>query len=227
MPIFLPRRFTLAFALAAVSATGAQSCFGWGAVGHTIINRLAAQTLPANVPAFLRTQSAIAEIAYLGPEPDRWRSPAEPELSATQAPDHFIDLENADVLGTLPRKRYDFIEELCKYRQAHPNEAETFTPQHVGMLPWQTEEVWERLKAGFRDYRELKAQGKDTKPVEAAIIFYAAWLGHYVGDHSRCTSRAITTAGWRRKTRTDIPESTTSTRILRQSLSARISRLPM
>jgi hypothetical protein len=185
MPIFLPRRFTLAFALAAVSATGAQSCFGWGAVGHTIINRLAAQTLPANVPAFLRTQSAIAEIAYLGPEPDRWRSPAEPELSATQAPDHFIDLENADVLGTLPRKRYDFIEELCKYRQAHPNEAETFTPQHVGMLPWQTEEVWERLKAGFRDYRELKAQGKNTKPVEAAIIFYAAWLGHYVGDGSQ------------------------------------------
>jgi hypothetical protein len=185
MPISSPRRFTLALTLVAFSAAGSQACFGWGAVGHTIINHLAAQTLPADVPAFMRSQGSIDEIAYLGPEPDRWRSPAEPELSATQAPDHFIDLENADVIGTLPRRRYDFIEELGKYRQAHPEQAETFTPQHVGMLPWQTEEVWERLKAGFRDYRELKAQGKDTKPVEAAIVFYAGWLGHYVGDGSQ------------------------------------------
>jgi hypothetical protein len=171
--------------MAAFAVTGSQPCFGWGSVGHTIINRLAAQTLPADVPAFLRTSDAIEEMAYLGPEPDRWRSPAEPELSATQAPDHFIDMENAVVVGTLPRKRYDFLEELCKYRQAHPSEADTYTPQHVGMLPWQTEEVWERLKAAFRDYRELKAQGKDTKPVEAAIVFYAGWLGHYVGDGSQ------------------------------------------
>ena len=185
MAISFPRRCTLAVTLAAVSATGAQSCFGWGSVGHTIINRLAAHTLPADGPAFLHSKSAIDEITYLGPEPDRWRSPAEPELSATQAPDHFIDMENADMIGTLPRLRYDFIEDLCKYRQAHPSDAETFTPQHVGMLPWQTEEVWQRLKAGFRDYRELKAQGKDTKPVEAAIIFYAGWLGHYVGDGSQ------------------------------------------
>jgi hypothetical protein len=185
MRISCPRRLVLTLAMAGFAATASQACFGWGSVGHTIINRLAAQTLPADVPAFLRTPDAIEEIAYLGPEPDRWRSPAEPELSATQAPDHFIDMENAIVVGTLPRKRYDFLEELCKYRQAHPGEAEIYTPQHVGMLPWQTEEVWERLKAAFRDYRELKAQGKDTKPVEAAIVFYAGWLGHYVGDGSQ------------------------------------------
>jgi len=42
---------------------------------------------------FLRSPDAIAEIEYLGPEPDRWRSPAEPELVAAQAPEHFIDME--------------------------------------------------------------------------------------------------------------------------------------
>lgn len=178
-------RLVIALSLAAFTALGAQACFGWGSVGHTMINRLAAQTLPADVPEFLRSKSAVNEIAYLGPEPDRWRSPAEPELNATQAADHFIDLENADVLGVLPRRRYDFIDDLCKYRQAHPDQAEAETPTHVGMLPWQTEEVWERLKSGFRDYRELKAQGKDTKPVQEAIIFYTAWLGHYVGDGSQ------------------------------------------
>ena len=60
------------------------------------------------MPAFLRSQAAIDEIEYLGPEPDRWRSPAEPELSAAQAPEHFIDLELAEALGPLPHKRLDF-----------------------------------------------------------------------------------------------------------------------
>ncbi len=74
----------------------------WGNEGHRLINRLAASNLPADVPAFLRSDAAIQEIEYLGPEPDRWRSPAEPELNAAQAPEHFIDLELADALGPLP-----------------------------------------------------------------------------------------------------------------------------
>ncbi len=59
-------------------------------------------------PRFLRSPAAIDEIEYLGPEPDRWRSTAEPELNAAQAPEHFIDLELADALGPLPHKRLDF-----------------------------------------------------------------------------------------------------------------------
>ena len=80
----------------------------WENDGHRMINRLAASTLPADVPAFLRTPAAIDEIEYLGPEPDRWRSPAEPELNSAQALEHFIDLEPADALGPLPHKRLDF-----------------------------------------------------------------------------------------------------------------------
>ncbi len=175
----------LCAALALVPLCAAPSCFGWGSDGHRIINRLAAQALPPGVPAFLTTPAALDEIEYLGPEPDRWRSPAEPELSATQAPDHFIDLEYADVVGPLPRKRYDFIEELSKYRAAHPDQAALETPEKVGMQPWQVEEVWERLKAGFRDYREAVARHEDAKPEEAAVLFYVGWLGHYVGDGSQ------------------------------------------
>ena len=52
----------------------------WENDGHRMVNRLAASTLPDTVPAFLRTQAAIAEIEYLGPEPDRWRAKAESEL---------------------------------------------------------------------------------------------------------------------------------------------------
>lgn len=80
----------------------------WGNEGHRIINRLALANLPVDVPGFLRSKAANQEIEYLGPEPDRWRSPAEAELSAAQAPEHFIDLEPADALGSLPHRRLDF-----------------------------------------------------------------------------------------------------------------------
>jgi hypothetical protein len=159
----------------------------WGNEGHRLINRLACATLPADVPAFLRSEAAIDEIEYLGPEPDRWRSPAEPELSAAQAPEHFIDLEPADALGPLPHKRLDF--------EAHVY-ANGQRPEKIGLQPWEATEVWERLKAALREYRRLAAGGKDTRPVEQAAIFYAGWLGHYVGDASQPLHTTIQYNGW-------------------------------
>jgi hypothetical protein len=79
-------------ALCLVFLVGAPvAAHAWGNQGHRIINRLAASSLPADVPSFLRSEAALSEIEYLDPEPDRWRSPAEPELNAAQAPEHFID----------------------------------------------------------------------------------------------------------------------------------------
>lgn len=153
-----------------------------------MINRLAVSTLPDDAPAFLRSEAALREIEYLGPEPDRWRSPAEPELVAAQAPEHFIDLEPADALGPLPHKRLDF-------------EAMVFAagerPEKVGLQPWQTDEVWERMKAAMRQYRTMTASHEDTKAVEQAIIFYAGWLGHYVGDGAQPLHTTIQYNGWK------------------------------
>jgi TonB family protein len=172
------------------------SSFGWGAKGHKIINQLAVQSLPDSVPAFLRSPGAIDEITYLGPEPDRWRSAAEPELEAAQAPDHFIDLEYADLLGTLPRERYQYIAALYAYGLTHPRLASELQPDRVGFQPYITEEVWERLKSAMRDYRQLSAAHQDTAPVEQAIIFYAGWLGHYAGDGSQPLHTTIQYNGW-------------------------------
>lgn len=159
----------------------------WGNEGHRMINRLAASGLPADVPVFLRSDAAINEIEYLGPEPDRWRSPAEPELVAAQAPEHFIDLEDADALGTLPHKRFDFLALACA---GHKD------PAKIGLQPWETEEVWERLKAALREYRNLHAAGKSTHEVEQVVIFYAGWLGHYVGDGAQPLHTTIKYNGW-------------------------------
>jgi hypothetical protein len=187
------RRFA---ALALLPLLAAPQSFGWGDVGHRMISRLAVETLPADVPAFLRSAAAADEIEYLGPEPDRWRSPAEPELNAMQAPDHFIDLEYADMIGTLPRRRYDYIKALEAAQKAHPDLAEQLEPARVGFQPYITNEVWERLKAAMRAYRELSAQHANTRPVEAAILFYAGWLGHYVGDGSMPLHTSRDYNGW-------------------------------
>src|ERR1019366_7873493 len=156
-----------------------QQSFAWGADGHSIINRLAAAALPADIPEFLRSPAALDAMEYYGPEPDRWRSPAERELSAAQAPEHFIDLEYADLAGPLPRRRYHYIRALAAAHARHPDLAAPFTPERVGLQPDVTTEVYERLQSAFRDYLALVAAKKDTKPSECEITFLAGWLGHY------------------------------------------------
>ena len=195
----LVKAISLRAVLAAAALLGlalpSQPAHAWEQEGHRIINKLAASNLPADVPAFLRSQAAIDEIEYLGPEPDRWRSRAEPELSAAQSPEHFIDFEAADALGALPHKRLEFEAKVFAAGQR---------PEVIGLQPWEADEVWERLKAAMRQYRAMVAAGQDTKsganvdtkPVEAAILFYAGWLGHYVGDGSQPLHVSVKYNGW-------------------------------
>jgi hypothetical protein len=166
----------------------------WGSDGHRMINRLAAANLPKDVPAFLRNGNALDTMEYLGPEPDRWRNKAEDELVSAQAPEHFIDFEYADLIGPLPKKRYDYVRALEKAAASHPDLV--LTPEKVGLQPYVTEEVYQRLKSSMREYRHLLAAGEDTKPVESAILFYAGWLGHYVADGSQPLHTSIQYNGW-------------------------------
>ena len=181
------RRTAPVFIVLASTLLHASFARAWGNEGHRIINRLAVANLPADVPAFLHSEAAKEEMEYLGPEPDRWRSPAEAELSAAQAPEHFIDFEPADALGPLPRRRLDFEAAVFASGQR---------PEKIGLQPWEATEVWERLKAALREYRHLSAAHQDTHAVEQAAIFYAGWLGHYVGDASQPLHTTVQYNGW-------------------------------
>ena len=194
----LPRRL-FSCVLTALLLLPADPAFAWGPDGHRIVNRLAAENLPASLPEFLRNRAAVEEIEYLGPEPDRWRSPNEAELNAAQAPEHYIDLELADMVGPLPRRRYDFVAALYAAGLTHPDLARDLRPEHVGLQPWVTNEVYQRLQAALREYREQTARHEDTKPVEAAVIFYAGWLGHYVGDGAMPLHTTVDYNGWTEK----------------------------
>ena len=194
--------------VAGLVLVGAQPAWGWGRDGHMMVNLLAQQNLPAEVPAFLRNGHARDVIEWMGPEPDRWKQrDAEPELVAVQSPDHFLDYEWAIYGATkcaegtpgcvdgynFPKRRYDFIRALAAAQAKHPD---LKLDERVGFQPWQVEEVWQRLKSDLREYRKEVAANEDTSGVETAILFDAGWLGHYVADGSQPLHLTIQYNGW-------------------------------
>jgi len=188
------RRGLISCLLVAIVLFQTEAGFAWGNEGHTYVNRVAAEKIPTSMPRFFRR--AVTEIAYLGPEPDRWRSPSEFALKNAQEPDHFIDLERVDWLDPLPKGRYEFYKKLYEKRAATSDHPDDYLPEHVGLQPYIVMEVCGRLKAAFREYRKLKAAQQATAPVEQAIIFYAGWLGHYVADGSQPLHTTIQYNGW-------------------------------
>jgi hypothetical protein len=180
------------------AANFTQPGFAWGKRAHTIINRVAAESLPDDLPSFLRSRQAADEIAWLGDEPDRWRSAAEPELSAAQAPEHFIDLEIANQAAPagLPPERTDFLRDLTIAQSRQPQLADKFTPQTVGQLPWAFEEWFERLRLDMREYRDIHSGHGDTHGIGIAILYDIGVLGHYIADGSQPLHTTINYDGW-------------------------------
>ena len=140
----------------------------WGNDGHEWINEVAAMKLPKSMPAFFA--KAKGRLAWLGPEPDRWRNQnGEPELKYSQEADHFINIERLPAdFGNFPSDRYRFIKKLYELRSAKlaagvpQKDADDLLPEQVGMQPYITMEVFERLKVAFREYRHALAD-KDKK----------------------------------------------------------------
>jgi hypothetical protein len=191
--LFAMRKLSLSLLVAALVVMLPTLALAWGDNGHTAINHAAAVNIPSSMPGFLK--AADSHITFLGPEPDRWRSNLERALNDAQAPDHFIDLEYVDWMKTLPADRYRFIAAVYEYRNKHP-EANVPQPERIGFQPYITIEVFDRLKVALREYRHAKAEGRSTADAEADAIFYAGWLGHYVGDGSNPMHTSVQYNGW-------------------------------
>ena len=170
-----------------------QPAWPWGNEGHSAINRVAAEKLPPDVPAFLR--NAADQLAYLAPEPDRWRQPSELALKRSQEPDHFINLEAIQGME-FPPDRYSFYRALDARRRETPGHPEDLLPERVGMQPYITIETYERLVVAFREYRWAIAEHRNPAFAEANAIFYAGWLGHYVGDGANPLHTSLHYNGW-------------------------------
>lgn len=165
--------------------------FGWGEVGHYLTGKAAAMRVPQAMPAFFR--DATRQLAYLNPDPDRWRDRAEsridPAMDEASAADHFIDLElvpPAVLAGALAApNRYAYADTLAA---AHVSAIK------MGFLPFRMLELSQRLRVEFRLWRTAP---DSTRPfIEARIINDAGILGHYVADGSNPAHTSIEYNGW-------------------------------
>src|SRR5689334_3254949 len=99
-------RASIAAALILILTVSAPPASAWGAKGHEMSARVAAHTLPKEMPEFFR--QAAERLAYLCPEPDRWFTQSAPALGRLNAPDHYFDLERWGA-DPLPVTRYELV----------------------------------------------------------------------------------------------------------------------
>ena len=140
----------------------------------------AAQRLPDDMPAFFR--AAAPQLAYLNPEPDRWKDRAErtldPALEGGTSSDHYIDMDLAtpSVLkaALAAPNRFAFSDTL---------RAAGIAANTMGLLPFAILEQTQRLRGDFRLWR-IAPDSTVRAWIEARIIDDAGILGHFVTDGS-------------------------------------------
>ncbi len=138
----------------------------WGHAGHVAISQLAAQALPAEIPAFLRSAQSIAQIGELGAEADESKTTgivtsvtngrintASTVHDAERDPGHFLDVDDTGVVigGVVPLAR------LPATREAFDTLQRTATSpsgqnQYGGYLPY-------AILDGFQQVRKDSVSG--------------------------------------------------------------------
>jgi len=177
------------FVLVGIVALTPWHVAGWGPKGHEMSGRAAALKLPEEMPRFFR--KSVDQLAYLSPEPDRWRDRVEADvdkgMSQSMAADHFIDLELAPK-GTLTAlvNRYDFAAEVIKSGKK---------PTEVGFLPYRILELFQRVRVEFRLWR-AEHDEKRKGWIEERIMNDAGILAHYAEDAANPHHATMHYNGW-------------------------------
>ncbi|MEO8300648.1 MAG: S1/P1 Nuclease [Rhizomicrobium sp.] len=200
------KKICLVMALLAASHAPAAA---WGWSGHRMIGEQAAKNFPKDIPAFLRTPEAGAQIGLLSQEPDRSRNAGQPH-DADSDPGHYVNLSDdgsirgGPTLATLPATRRDYDTAL---RAAGSNE------YVAGFLPFNIMDGYQQLVKDFALWRMDVAAQKYAKKfsMTAAERRYFArrqrvrelltlrdlgvWA-HYVGDASQPMHLSVHFNGW-------------------------------
>lgn len=158
----------------------------WGEVGHVMAGRAAARSLPADVPAFFR--SATEQLAYLNPEPDRWRERALREMDQAWSYDHYVDLENLPPGALEAPDRWVYLRMLYQAGLERPERDGGFV--HLRIV-----EMYQRLVTQWRLWRAA-TDPERRRWLEQRILNDAGVLGHYVTDASNPHHTTIHFNGW-------------------------------
>jgi hypothetical protein len=177
----------------------------WGATGHRIIGRLAIESLPDDLPAFLRAGGATEAVGELAREPDRWKDSGR-EHDADRDPAHYVNVDDGGrvfggpVLAALPTTRAEYDAALL---------ASGVDGWRVGYLPYSIIDGWEQLSKDFAYWRAESAASRsvasrahrawltaDMHRRESLILRDLGTLAHYVGDGSQPLHVSIHFNGW-------------------------------
>jgi hypothetical protein len=175
----------------------------WGTTGHREINLDAARSLPASLPAFLRTPEAIAEIEALGPEEDVLKGSGE-SWDRDYDPAHFVDVgDDGTIFGT----RLDALPlDMSAYAKALAGSGSD--PYRAGYLPYAIADGWEQVREDFAnwrafDYLATHAAAGDRAAYAAArdlrqdlVLRDIGVWGHFVGDGSQPLHVTVHYNGW-------------------------------
>jgi hypothetical protein len=223
-------------ALAAVAVPAAVQA--WGNTGHRLIGIAAMRGLPDDMPAFLRTPGAVADVGELAREPDRWKGGGQPHDRERDTA-HFVDLDDngfvfnssGPSVDSLPRLKSEYDAALI---------AAGLDVDDAGYLPYAIWDGYQNLVRDFAYWRVLNAQeARETDPTkrawyrvdrerrEALILRDMGVLGHYIGDGSQPHHTTIHYNGWDRNTPN--PEGFTTSRqthgMFEGAFTARVARL--
>ncbi len=184
----------IVLATVALAALMPAEALAWGSAGHRMIGELATKSLPEEMPAFLRTPEAVAEIGELAREPDRSRGSGQTHDAERDAA-HFVDaFDDLTVMGgpplkALPPTRQDYDTAL---------RAAGATQYKAGYLPYAIVDGWQQLRTDF-DYWRIDVAGEkyaktgeerawfaaDRKLREMLAIRDLGVWAHYIGDASQ------------------------------------------
>jgi hypothetical protein len=157
----MKRAAAIALALLLACAPRAQA---WGFEAHKFIMERAIALLPPELrPLFERHRATLIERSI---DPDTWRTAG---FAHDEDPNHFVDLDwqgfGPYPFNGLPR---DYTAAVAKFGRPRL--------QETGTLPWAVEERYGALRRAFEDYARRGVFGQND------IIFFSAWLTHYVSD---------------------------------------------
>jgi hypothetical protein len=136
----------------------------WGYDAHRFIMERAIGLLPAELrPFYDLHRVSLIERAI---DPDTWQSAG---FDDQESPHHFLDLDwegyGKYPFAGLPR---DYTAAVAKFGRQRIEEN--------GTVPWRVEEMYGNLRRAFESYPRRGPFGRYD------IIFYSAWLTHYVSD---------------------------------------------
>jgi len=175
----------LALTVAALAANASTFAARWGADGHEMAARAAAQGLPAEMPAFFR--AATDQLVYLNPEPDRWRNRDRQEMDQAFSYDHYVDIENVPEGGLDAPDRYEYLKLLYASGLPKPE-------RDAGFLYFHILELYQRVVTEWELWAQ--ASGAERGWIEQRILNDAGTLGHYVTDASQPHHTTIHFNGW-------------------------------